>query len=145
MRAALLALALAGCASPTPDLPAIVRGEVAAITAKSRTVRCERRQGAPAAWNCVQRFPAHADHGAVLSIEVKPAGGALPDDETHLVRTSFGPGGSGSSFKGRTRDGRFDVLTDEMTTGLSEGEELALPGGGALIDRVLAAYDRDSH
>lgn len=141
----LLVLAGAGCARP-PNLPTIVRGEIARTVTKGQGVVCERRRDAQVvAWDCFQRFTSNDQHFTALSIEVRAAAGVLPDSRTRLVSLSFGPGGSGSRFEGRTRDGKYDVLASEMSTGVSDGDQPMLPGGADLINRVLATYDRAIH
>lgn len=141
-RWAIVLLTVSGCSAPTPpDMPAIVRGEVASIVARAKHLRCERqRDVATVRWICVQRFPRHPEHFSGVTIEMKLATGKA-NAAPHLVGMSFGPGGGGASMAGRTRDGRYDVLVGDIGTGLSDGDEPMLPSSIRLIERVLAAYD----
>lgn len=130
-----------GTAPARPDLVRIVDANVAAF-AVNPTVTCNRgSDDSLVGYECVQAFGgADQRHFVALSVKVKRAEGAVPDDASRLVTTSFGPGGGGSTYKGRTRDGAYDVVASE-TQNLVEGQRLLLPPAAVLIDRVCAAYN----
>ncbi len=137
-------LASASCASNAPvrpNLVQIVDKEIAKLAA-GPLLKCQRRWGqAIVGHDCIQTF-AGADqrYFAALSVQVQRPEGPVPAAASRLVGTSFGPGGGGSEYKGRTRDGAYDVVATEMQS-LKEGQQSVLPSATIVIDRVLAAYD----
>lgn len=130
-----------GTAPARPDVVRIVDANVAAF-AVNPTVTCNRGTGdVLVGYECVQAFAgADQQHFAALSVKAQRAEGVVPDEASRLVTTSFGPGGGGSTYKGRTRDGAYDVVATEAQN-LTEGQRSLLPPAAALIDKVLAAYD----
>lgn len=138
----LLAAACTNVASVKPDLAQIVRTEIAAVVAIDPSIRCNSNTAdVLIGFDCFQTFaPTDDRHFAALSVQVKRAQGTLAGDASRLMNVTFGPGGGGSLYKGRTRDGTYDVLATELQS-LRDGQQLLLPQAGELIDKVLATYD----
>lgn len=139
-----LVFGAASCGKPLqthPDIKGILDAQIESLVAAEPTIRCGRRSTGLASYDCSQTLTPRDDrHFAMLSISVTSASGTVPKEPSRLVNLFFGPGGGGGTVKGRTRDGRYDVVGNEMQS-LTVRQESRLPSSTKISKKIIESYD----